>query len=103
MGKAKGNTIIIMLIFIFLLSTMVSIILMYNLNINKKINQINNKINENRKIELLAYEFYISDHNAYDKFKLENDTILYLENGNYKFYVYQENNSINIRRIYNND
>ena len=61
MGKKKGNTIIIMLIFVFLISSFIGCFIILNNTITKKIDKMIAENNEIRKIELCAYEYFLSD------------------------------------------
>ena len=99
MDKKKGNTIVILLIFVFLISSLLSIIVFYNINLNEKTVKISEQINADRKIEMRAYEFYLSNWEVNTYFKFEDNKIVYIENEKYCFYIYEENGAINIRRI----
>ena len=56
-----------------------------------------------RKLELSAYEYYLSDWEANDKFYIEDQIIIYRLDENIRFYIYEENGTINIRRLFENE
>ena len=99
MGKKKGNTIVIMLIFILLISSLLTIIIFYNINLNEKVFEISEQINHEREIEMKAYEFYLSNWEVNTLFEYIDNKIVYKEDENYSYYIYEENGAINIRRI----
>jgi hypothetical protein len=101
MGKKKGHTIVILLIFVFLISSLLSIIIFYNINLNEKTVKVSDQINHERNIEMKAYEFYLSNWEVNTNFKFEDNLIVYKENENYSYFIYEENGAINIRRIKN--
>ena len=103
MGKKKGNTIIIMLIFVFLISSFIGCFIILNNTITKKVDKMIAENNEIRKIELCAYEYFLSDWEVNDKFYIEEQIIIYKLDEKIKFYIYEENGTINIRRLNKND
>ena len=58
---------------------------------------------EIRKIELCAYECFLSDWEVNDKFYIEEQIIIYKLDEKIRFYIYEENGTINIRRLNKND
>ena len=103
MGKKKGNTIIIMLIFVFLISSFIESFIILNNTITKKVDKMIAENDEIRKIELCAYEYFLSDWEVNDKFYIEEQIIIYKLDEKIRFYIYEENGTINIRRLNKND
>ena len=103
MGKKKGNTIIIMLIFVFLISSFIGCFIILNNTITKKVDKMIVENDEIRKIELCAYEYFLSDWEVNDKFYIEEQIIIYKLDEKIRFYIYEENGTINIRRMNKND
>ena len=99
MGKKKGNTIIIMLIFVFLISSFIGSFIILNNTITKKVDKMIAENNEIRKIELCAYEYFLSDWEVNDKFYIEEQIIIYKLDEKIRFYINEENGTINIRRM----
>ena len=103
MGKKKGNTIIIMLIFVFLISSFIGCFIILNNTITKKVDKMIAENDEMRNLELCAYEYFLSDWEVNDKFYIEEQIIIYKLDENTRFYIYEENGAINIRRLNEND
>ena len=103
MGKKKGNTIIIMLIFVFLVSSFIGCFIILNNTITKKVDKMIAENNEIRQIELCAYEYFLSDWEVNDKFYIEEEIIIYKLDEKIRFNIYEENGTINIRRLNKND
>ena len=103
MGKKKGNTIIIMLIFVFLISSFIGSFIILNNTITKKVDKMIAENNEIRKIELCAYEYFLSDWEVNDMFYIVEQIIIYKLDEKIRFYIYEENGTINIRRLNKND
>lgn len=103
MGKKKGNTIIIMLIFVFLISSFIGCFIIFNNSITKKVDKMIEENEKFRKLELSAYEYFLSDWEVNDKFYIEDQIIIYRLDENIRFYIYEENGTINIRRLIENE
>lgn len=98
MGKKKGNTVIIMLAFVFLISSF----LLCHVILNKlTTNKLSNYINESdfeRQLEIRAYEFYFTYEDESNQFSRLNNVIVYNEDPSIKFYIFDENGIFYIRK-----
>lgn len=101
MEKKKGNTLLITLIFIFLISSFIGAYILINRISSNQINNFIEKINNERTLENDAYEFYLLNIKENDTFILEENYIKYKIDRNIKFFVSIENNIINIRKEVN--
>ena len=101
MEKNKGNTLLITLIFIFLISSFIGAYILINRISSNQINNFIEKINNERTLENDAYEFYLLNIKENDTFILEENYIKYKIDKNIKFFVLIENNIINIRKEVN--
>lgn len=98
MVQKKGNTIIIMLFVVLLISIFLGTYIIISQSINKNINKLYENNCDERKIEQLAYDFYFLNLTE-DEYFLKNDNlIIYKIDDNIKFFVYEFNGIINIRR-----
>ena len=101
MEKKKGNTLLITLIFIFLIRSFIGAYILINRISSNQINNFIEKINTERTLENDAYEFYLLNIKENDTFILEENYIKYKIDRNIKFFVSIENNIINIRKEVN--
>ena len=98
MGKKKGNTIFIILVFILMISAFMGCIMFLNHKVTKELKDfvLLNKIE--REVEMMAYDFYLSNETSNEIFYKEKNFIVYKKDTNLKFSCFEENNVINIKK-----
>lgn len=98
MDKKKGNTIIIMLVFVFFVSAFIGCFILINNVTTKKLNEFISSSQNNRFLELKVYEFYLSKELEDEEFIVDGNLIYIKKIQNIYFEVITENNVIGIRK-----
>lgn len=98
MGKKKGNTLIIMLAFLFLFGALIGSYILINRISSNQINKFVKKVNDERVLENDAYKFYLLNIKEDDNFILDENYIIYKKNTEIIFFVFEENMIIKIRK-----
>lgn len=98
MGKKKGNTLIIMLVFVFFISAFMGCFILINNITSGKLKKYIINSNNSRSLELEAYKFYLSNDFENEEFIIDGDLIYVKDMKNIYFEVVIENNVFGIRK-----
>ena len=98
MGKKKGNTIIIMLIFVFLISSLLGCIIFVNQKSSQILKEFVTSNNFERELEIKAYQYAVTKEEYKELFYDEYNLIIYKLDPNIRFVIYESDNVIKIKK-----